>query len=291
MIIISCSHGKHLAGKIAAKLKKPYSELEVTHFPDSELKLRFRSNIKKKHAVLVQSFYGNVNDCVIETLFAAETASNLGAKKITLVAPYFPYLRQDRRFNPGECISLQTIAKNIDEDFDEIYIIDPHLHREKTLKHIFKIKSHKLSANPLIVDYIKKNVKNPVIIGPDWESYKWAQRVAEKIGCDFAIMEKERYSARKVSSKLNKKIDIKNKNLIFIDDMISTGHTLLEAIKAMKKLGAKKVTCFAVHGILAENALEKLNKAGAKVITTNTIPNKAAKIDISKIISNALFRS
>jgi len=277
-----------LAKKIANKLKKPYSGLEVTHFPDSEIKLRFKASIKKKRVVLVQSFYGNINDCVIEALFAAETAADLGAKRITLVAPYFPYLRQDKRFNPGECISLKTIAKNVNEDFDEVFIIDPHLHREKTLKHIFKIKSHKLTANPLIVDYIRKKIKNPLIIGPDWESYKWAQKVAEQIGCDFAIMKKERCSARKVKVKLNKKIDLNSKNLIFIDDMISTGHTLLEAIKAMRKLGAKKVTCFAVHGILVENALQKLKKAGAEVITTNTIPNKAAKIDVSGLIAEKL---
>lgn len=288
MIIISCSHGLHLAKKIAAKLKKPYSALEVTHFPDSEIKLRFKADVKGRDVVLVQSFYGNVNDCVIEALFAAETARDLGAKKITLAAPYFPYLRQDRRFNPGECISLRTIAQNVDEDFDKVIIMDPHLHREKTLKHIFKISSKRLTANPLIVDYIKKKVKNPLIIGPDWESYKWAQRIAEKVGCDFAIMEKERYSARNVKVKLSKKINIKSKNLVFIDDIISTGHTLLEAIKAMRKLGAKKVTCFAVHGILVENALEKLRKAGATVITTNTIPNPAAKIDISGVIAKAV---
>src|SRR3989338_2315531 len=284
MIIISCSHGLHIARKIAAKLKKPYSALEVTHFPDSEIKLRFKVDVKNKDIVLVQSFYGNVNDCIIEALFAAETARDLGAKKITLAAPYFPYLRQDRRFNPGECISLRTIAQNIDEDFDNVIIMDPHLHREKTLKHIFKISSKRLTANPLIVDYIKKKVRNPLIIGHDWESYKWAQRIAEKIGCDFAIMEKERYSARNVRVNLHKKIGINSKNLVFIDDMISTGHTLLEAIKAMRKLGAKKVTCFAVHGILVENALKKLRKAGATVITTNTIPNPAAKIDISGVI-------
>lgn len=288
MIIISCSHGLHLAKKIATKLKQPYSQLEVTHFPDSEIKLKFNTLIKDKTIVLVQSFYQNVNDCVIETLFAAETAKDLGAKKIILIAPYFPYLRQDKRFNAGECISLKTIAKNIDEDFDEIYIIDPHLHRERTLEHIFKIKSHRLTANPLIVDYIKKKIKNPVIIGPDWESYKWAQKVAEKVGCDYAIMEKKRYSARNVRVALHKKIDIKSKNLIFIDDMISTGHTLLEAINALKKLGAKKVTCFAVHGILVENALQKLQKAGATVITTNTIPSKAAKIDVAELIVKSI---
>ena len=101
-------------------------------------------------------------------------------------------------------------------------------------------------------------------------------------------MEKKRISSRKVGVKLHKKIDIKNKNLVFIDDMISTGHTLLEAIKSMKMLGAKKVTCFAVHGILVENALQKLRKAGADVITTNTIPNKAAKIDVSGLIVEKL---
>jgi len=101
-------------------------------------------------------------------------------------------------------------------------------------------------------------------------------------------MEKKRYSARRVEVKLNKEVDIKNKNLIFIDDMISTGNTLIRAIAALRKLGARKVTCFAVHGILVENALEKLRKAGATVITTNTIPNKVAKIDVSDIIVDSL---
>src|SRR3989344_411583 len=288
MIIIGCSHGIHLAKNVARILHKPYHKLKVTHFPDSEIKLRFLTDIKGTHVVLVQSFYGNVNDCVVETLFAAETAKDLGAKKVTLVAAYFPYLRQDARFKSGECVSLRTIAKNIDEDLDKIIIIDPHLHREKTLKHIFKIASNKISANQLIVDYIKQKIKNPVVIGPDWESYKWAQKCAERIGCDFAIMEKTRYSARDVKVQLHKKIDIASKNLVMIDDMISTGHTLLEAIKAMKKLGAKKVTCFAVHGILVENALQKLRKAGAAVITSNTIPNAAARIDVSGLIADSL---
>lgn len=288
MIIIGCSHGKHLAKKIAEKTKIKYSELEVTHFPDSEIKLRLKVDVKNKIVMLVQSFYGNVNDCIIEALFAAETAQDLGAKKVKLIAPFFPYLRQDKRFNPGECISLRTIAKNVDEDLDEIYIVDPHLHREKTLGHIFEIKAHKISANPLIEGYIKKYIKNPVIIGPDWESYKWAQKVAEKVGCDYAIMAKKRYSATKVKVFLSKDVDLKHKNLVFIDDMISTGNTLLQAIKALKKLGAKKITCFAVHGILVKNALEKLKRTGAKVITTNTIPNKAAKIDVTGIISKRL---
>jgi len=288
MIIIGCSHGLHLSKKIALKLKKPHSALEVTHFPDSEIKLRFNVNVKNKVVVLVQSFYGNVNDCVIETLFAAETARDLGAKKIILVAPYFPYLRQDKRFNHGECISLKTIAKNIDEDFDEVYVIDPHLHREKTLNDIFRIKAHRLTTDPLIADYIKKRIKNPLIVGPDIESYRWAEKTAEIIGCEAAILKKERYSSREVKVSLNKKINIGNKNIVIVDDIISTGHTLLETIKLLRKLGAKKITCICIHGIFAENALKKIRMTKANVISTNTIPNKVARIDVTNLIVREL---
>lgn len=287
-IIVGCSHGLHLAKKIANKSKKIYSVLDIKKFPDNETYLRYKIDIKNKDIVLVQSFYGNVNDCIMEILFAAETARDLGAKKIILVAPYFPYLRQDARFNPGECMPLKTIAKNIDEYFDEAIIMDPHLHREKTLKHIFKITSKKLTANSLIADYIKKHVKNALIVGPDVESYRWAEKTAQLIGCESAILKKERDGPRNVKVSFNKKTGIKNKNIVLVDDIISTGHTLLETIKLLKKLGAEKITCICVHGIFAENALDKLRKTGAKIISCNTIPNPVAKIDVSGIIAKSI---
>lgn len=290
MLIIGCSHGKHLASKVAKKLKKPYSELKVKKFPDNELGVRYLTSIKKKVVVLIQSFYGEINDCLIEILFAAYTAKDLGAKKIILVAPFFPYLRQDKRFKAGDCISIEVLGKLIDSIFNCILIIDPHLHREKDLHHIFNIKSKKLTANKKIADYINKkhNIKNSLIIGPDWESYRWAGKVADMLKCDSVILEKKRLSGRKVIVKLNKNIDLNGKNIIIIDDMISTGNTLIEAIKNLKKLGAKKFDIIAVHGIFAENALEKLRKMNVRVVTTNTIPNKASKIDISGLIAENL---
>ena len=169
------------------------------------------------------------------------------------------------------------------------YLLLIHTSIEKKVCHIyFQQNLEKLTSNPNIADYIKKNIQNPLIVGPDWESYKWARIVANKINCDHVILQKKRYTGRKVKVTLNKKINIKNKNIVFVDDMISTGNTILEAVKNLRKLGAKKFTCIAVHGIFVENALNKLRKANVKVITTNTIPNKVAKIDISKVISKAL---
>lgn len=288
MIIIGCSKGTHLAGKIARKLKSPYSNLEVKKFPDGELKVRFTSNVHGKDVVLVQSFYGNVNDCIVEVIFAADTARDLGAKKVFLAAPYFPYFRQDKRFKSGQCISIEVMARLMSKYFNKVFIIDPHLHRETKLSHLFSIKAERLTANPYIADYIKKNIKNPLIVGPDWESYKWAGKVAEKIKCEHVILQKKRYTGRKVKVTLNKKVNVDNKNIVFVDDIISTGNTILESVKNLKKLGAKKFNCIAVHGIFVENALEKLRKANVKVVTTNTIPNKVAKIDVSGLIAGAL---
>ena len=289
MIIIGCSRGKHIAGRIAKKIKKPYSGLKVKRFPDGEIYVRFMKDVKGKDVVLVQSFYGYVNDCVMESIFAAETAKDLGAKSVTLVAPYFAYLRQDSRFNAGECISIKVMGSLFSKYFNKIVIIDPHLHRQTKLKDLFTTKAEKLTTNPCIAEYIKKHIKNPLIVGPDWESYKWAQRVAEQISYPFVILDKKRLSGRKVKITINKKIDIKNKNVVFVDDIISTGHTILEAAKKLRKLGAKKLYCIAVHGLFVENALEKLRKANIKVVTTNTIPTKVSRIDVSGVIVEKLM--
>ncbi|MBI2655759.1 ribose-phosphate diphosphokinase [Candidatus Woesearchaeota archaeon] len=288
MIIISCSHGKHLGYNLAKRLKAQHSELFAKKFPDDELLVRFNANLNGKLVVLVQSFYGNISDCIVEVLLASATARELGAKRIILVAPYFPYLRQDKRFHEGESVSQGIIAKLIERYFDEILIIDPHLHRKTSLSQIFRIKSAKLTANSLIADYIKKHIKNPVIVGPDEESYKWARSVAEMINAESGILKKKRYSSYHVKVNLNKKIDLKNKNTVIVDDIVSTGHTIIETAKLLRKLGAKNIYCLCVHGIFAEGALKKLGKAKIKVISTNTIPNPAAKIDMSGEIAKAI---
>jgi len=288
MLVVSCSHGTHLGISIARRLNASHSQLIVSKFPDGEILIKFNSNLKNKKVILVQSFYNNISDCLVEAVLASATAKELGAKKIILVAPYFPYLRQDKRFHAGESVSQGIIAGLIDKYFDEVYVIDPHLHRKESLSEIFKIKSIKLTANDLIADYIRKNIKNPILVGPDSESYKWARNVAEKIGAESMILTKTRYSSYHVKVKLNKKVDLTSKNVVIVDDIVSTGHTIIEASKLLRKLGAKNIYCICVHGIFVEGALKKFSKNKIKIISTNTIPNKAAKIDVSGVIAESL---
>ncbi len=137
----------------------------------------------------------------------------------------------------------------------------------------------------------KKNLRNEVIIGPDWESYQWAESVANEAGADVSVLKKERFSSRLVRVKMIRPVAIEGKTAVIVDDIISTGHTIIEAAKKAMKMGAKSVVAVAVHGLFAEGALEKIKKAGIReVITTNTIIQKTSRIDISSLIFEELAK-
>jgi ribose-phosphate pyrophosphokinase len=289
MIITSCGNSEKIAKKIAQEVGAKYSQLIISSFPDGEMYLRYKDDLKAQKVVIIHSFQPNPNKSLFEIIFAAQTAKDLGAKKVILMAPYLAYMRQDKRFNPGEGISSRIMAKLLNGSLDKIITIDPHLHRYKSLKEIFTIPSVKLTANPLIEEYIERKVKRKdrglVIIGPDWESYQWAEEVAKRIGAEATVFSKKRYSSRHVEEKMNKKVEMKGKDAVIVDDIISTGHTIAEAAKKAKKMGAKKVVAIGVHGLLVENAIGKMRKAGVdKIVTSNCIEHQTNEIDVTSLI-------
>ena len=292
MIIVGCSNSVELAKRIANKLKLPFSQLIVKHFPDGELYVRFGKpkELKNNVVTLIQTLHPNPSEALAELYFASKTAKELGVAKVIAIVPYLAYMRQDKAFRAGECISSRRMAEIINSCADELITIDPHLHRIKSLNEIFSIKTTKLTAIEPIANYIKKNFKNEIIVGPDIESYQWAQTIAEKIKVEATILRKRRWTATKVKIRMPPvlKKEIKNKNVIIIDDVISSGATILEAAKLLKPLKPKSITAIATHGIFAAKALEKLKKEKINVITTNTITNPVSRIDVSELIAKAL---
>lgn len=292
MIITSCGNSILIAKQLARKLKVKYSPLKISFFPDGELYLRFKDNVKGKKVVIIHSFQPNSNLSLLKVLFAATTAKDLGAKKIILIAPYLAYLRQDKRFKPGEAISSRVMAKYLNASIDQLITFDPHLHRYRSLDEIFTIPTQKLTANELIADYIQKKfkpVKDIVIVGPDRESYQWAEAIAQKIGAESTILWKKRSSSRKVNVNVVKLVDLKGKHIVIVDDLISTGHTIAEAAKLAKKKGARKITAMAVHGLFAEQGYERLKKAGVQqIITTNCIKHKSNQIEITPLLIKSI---
>lgn len=282
MLIATFKETKELAKKVASRLKANYTELIVKDFPDQESYVKFKVSPKGKTVVIFNSFARDQNNRLIESILAAGIARDYKAKKIILVASYFPYLRQDTHFEKYDSFSIKHI-KHVLDDFDEVFAIDPHLQRIKNIKKI-SYKMHRLTTAKLLADFIKKNLdKDATIVGPDEESKQWADTVAKFLGKRAIVLKKKRFSWRKVKIQ-----DITlGKHVVILDDIIGTGHTILETIKIAKKHGAQKIIVIGIHGVLVENAAKKIQKR-ARLVTTNTIKNKYSKIDVSPIIAEAL---
>lgn len=281
-LIASSPETKEIAKKVARLLNGQYSEISAEKFPDNESKIKLNKNPKNKIFVLISSLAKEPNKKIIESILAAGIAKDYGAKKTVLIATYLPYMRQDAHFENYDSFSSKYILQ-LFSNFNKVIAIDPHLHRIKTLKQIAKNASETTSVK-LIADYIKNNFKNDfTILGPDKESQQWGKRIAKILHKRAVILKKQRFSAEKVKIQ-EKKF---SGNVIIIDDIISTGHTILETIKIAKSHNAEKITCIGIHALLIGNSAKLITKH-AKLITTNTIQNKYSKIDISPIIAEAL---
>ena len=208
MIVTSCGNSFDIAKGLAKKLKVPFSPLIIGAFPDGDLYLRYQPIVKNKTVIIVQSFQPHPDQSLFDVIFAAETARDLGAKKVVLVAPYLAFMRQDKRFHPGEAISSKIMGKHLSLAVDSIITIDPHLHRYKSLSEVFSCKSTCLSSNALIGEYVKKKVKNAVIIGPDGESFQWAEVIAKEAGVECTVLLKTRFSSEHVAVRQVKKVEI-----------------------------------------------------------------------------------
>jgi len=288
MIVVGCSNSKSLAKIIARKAGLKYSDLVMKHFPDGELYIKYAIDIKNEDVFLVQTLYPST-EAILEILIAGYTAKDLGAKKVNLIAPYMAYMRQDKRFFKGEAISSLIIGKMFNI-FDKIITIDPHLHRHKSLNEVFYNQNVLLSSNKLIEDYLQKNYSDSYIIGPDEESNQWAEEIAKKIGMKSIVFNKKRYNSQKVKVYGKGLEEIKNQKVIIIDDIISTGHTILESINEIKKYKPKTIIVVGIHGIFANKLVyEQIMKNTKEIITTNTIETKHSKIDVSELISNSLL--
>jgi ribose-phosphate pyrophosphokinase len=291
VIVTSLENSEKLAKKIAKEIDAKYIKTECSSFPDGDLYQRVKGEVKGEKVIIVESFQPDPNKALINIIFAANNLKSLGAKKVVLFAPYLAFMRQDKRFKEGEAINAHIMSKLINENLDKILTIDPHLHRIHKMKEIFTIPAKNLTSDGVIAEFISKKFKskkNLAVIGPDWESYQWADDISAKIGVEDTVLEKTRHSSRKVDVKVKKEIPIKGKNVVIVDDIISTGNTMIKAAIQAKKRGAKKIYAIGVHGIFVEKAYEKMQKYFDGIFTVNTIVHPSNKIDITPTIVEEL---
>lgn len=288
VIITSLENSEKQAKKIAKALNATYSKTKVDCFPDKEIYVKYNTQLKGEKLIIVESLQPNPNKSLLNVIWAAKAAKMQGAKKIILVAPYLGFMRQDKMFNPGEAINAQIMSDLINKYVDRLITVDPHLHRIPKMSDVFTIDAKNLTANPVIGEFVKKKFKNELIIGPDWESYQWADEIAKIAGVKDTVLHKDRHSTRNVDVKFNEQVEIKGKNIVIVDDIISTGNTMIKAAIKAKKMGAKTITAIGVHGLFVENAIKKMSKHFDNIYTVNTIEHETNKIDITPVLVKEL---
>jgi len=270
---------------IATTLDAEVGSLEVRRFPDGESYVRIDSNVVDRQVAIVHSLHAP-DPQFLPLIFVARVAADLGAARVGLVAPYLAYMRQDWRFKPGEAISSIYFADMLSQCFSWLVTVDPHLHRWKHLSDVYTLDARVVSAATAVGDWIRLNVKDPVLIGPDSESSQWVTAIAEPSRVPFVVLEKTRHGDREVTIDMNDDESLKQRTPVLVDDIISTAHTMIAVVRQLRARGLPAPVCIGIHGIFAAEAERELLEAGAaQIVTANSIPHHTNQIDLGNPVA------
>ena len=272
---------------LAELLALPVLPIDAHRYPDGESGVQVKGEVPPH--VIVLADLAHPDEKFLPLAFLLDDLRELGAQRITLVAPYLPYLRQDKRFSPGEAVTSRTFAKLLSPLCDRIVTVDPHLHRYHRLEDVYAAEGTVLTAACRVGEWVKENVAEPILVGPDSESRQWVERAARHVELPCVVLEKLRRGDRDVEIRLPDSFSHAAHTPVLVDDIISSGHTMAETVRALIERGSAPPVCVGVHAVLAEDAIDLLITAGAaRVVTTNTIPNDFAHIDVLSEIAESL---
>lgn len=257
-------------------------------FPDGETFVRLDTNPASRDVVLVSTLR-HPNDTTLPLIFLADAARELGAQRVGLVAPYLAYMRQDTRFHAGEAITSRSFARLLSQNVDSLLTVEPHLHRFAALGELYTIPATVVHVAAEVGQWIADNVASPFIIGPDAESRQWVDGVAAAAHAPSTILTKVRRGDADVVESIPQLGDHRNHTPVLVDDIISTGHTMLAALHHLRRERSVAPVCVGVHAVFAAGAHAALRDAGAaRVVTTNTIVHPSNCIDIVPAIAMSL---
>jgi ribose-phosphate pyrophosphokinase len=258
--------------------------METRRFPDGESYVRILSDVAGRPVDLVCTL-ARPDDGFLRLAFAADAARALGASEVTLIAPYLAYMRQDRRFQPGEAVTSKTFARVLSSTFDRLVTVDPHLHRYPALSALYTIPADTLHAAPLLADWIAAEVDQPLIIGPDEESEQWVSAIARRITAPYAVLRKIRHGDRNVDVELPDLSEWRARRPVLVDDIASSGQTLVEAAKKLPLQGFRRPVCAVVHGVFAEESYARLRGLTDRIVSSDSIPHESNAIRLAPLIA------
>ncbi|MBB3232859.1 ribose-phosphate diphosphokinase [Halomonas stenophila] len=261
------------------------------HFPDDELRLTlpFHDAHAFPETLVVYRSLDRPNDKLVELLLIARHAREQGVRHLVLVAPYLAYMRQDIAFHPGEVVSQPLIGHFLAELFDAVITVDPHLHRIERLDQAIPLKhAIALSGAPRLAELIAEKRDDPLLVGPDAESRQWVQSAAAVTGFAFGVCHKTRNGDRDVEITLPE-LEVAGRQVVLMDDVASSGHTVARAAEALLTAGAASVDVALTHALFAGNAMDVIEAAGVgEVWSTDSIAHASNAIPLAPVLARAL---
>jgi len=287
--IQSLPSGAADARRLAARLGLSLQEIALHRFPDGEIR------VTVGHAASTTIIYAALdlpNDKLIALLFAAEALSRAGAARLVLVAPYLCYMRQDAAFGEGEAISQKAVGRLIAGLVDRVITVDAHLHRTPDIAAVFPgIAAENLSAMPAIANALRSAGIDPatVVAGPDAESRQWVSDLAGQLGLAHIVARKIRRGDRSVEISFAEAALIAGRPVLLVDDIVSSGGTLIACAKALATAGATAVDAVMTHALFPPDMAAAFAKAGIRSIrSTSSVPHPTNAIPLDELLAAAL---
>ena len=293
--IFAGNASRRLAQCICDRLQVPLGDAEVGRFEDGEVSVRFNENIRGSDVFVVQAT-GAPADNLMELLVMLDAAKRASARRVTAVMPYFGYARQDRKDQPRAPISAKLVANLITvAGADRVLCMDLH---SAQIQGFFDIPFDHLYAAPVLIDYFaQKQIKDLVVMAPDVGGVKMARAYAKRLGADLALTDKRRPRPDAVEI-MNIIGDVKGKNAVLFDDVVTTASTLCQAAVAIRAAGGKDIYAGVTHGVLSSSARDRIAKSPIKeLVVTDTVqhdpatlPSKVTELSVAGLLGEAVQR-
>jgi ribose-phosphate pyrophosphokinase len=285
MLILPLPGNEGVADELRSMLGAQLGAVETRRFPDGETYVRVLTEVVGADVALVCTL-ARPDEQFLRLVFTARTLRERGAARLVLVAPYLSYMRQDRAFQVGEAVTSAHFASLISREFDALVTVDPHLHRRSSLREIYTIPGQALHAAPLLAAWIAGHVHDALVIGPDVESQQWVTAVAAD--SPSVVLAKERRGDREVRMVFPDLSAFRGRRPVLVDDVVSSGHTMVEACKGLAARGFDRPVCLTVHAVFAEDAFDRLSEVAKQIVSTDTIQHPSNAISIAPLLAQAI---
>lgn len=288
MLLLPFPTGRLLADALARETGFAIGALGWRRFPDGESLVTVDEAVTGADVAIVCSLR-DPDAQALALRYAAATARELGARSVGLIAPYLAYMRQDRRFHAGESVSAPLFARFLQESFDWLLTVDPHLHRIASLDQVFAIPAVNVPAAPAIAEWISREIPDAVLIGPDSESAQWVAEIAQRAGVMHQVLEKQRFGDRDVRVSLPNAAASVGRQPVIVDDIASSGQTIAETVRQLTLQGMAAPVVVVIHAVFAEDAQRRIEQAGAaRLVSCDTIPHATNAIPLAAQIAPRL---